>query len=293
MRRLESTRIVGGGRWVLATLLVGLGLTAWAQRQGDYIPGVSESQEVNRPDDREWTEDTDFPHDHLTFLRLRHNGDGGFTDFPKADTNFTRRLQELTAIEVNPDYWNLAIDDPRIFQFPIAFMSDLRDVWFSPEEEENLRKYMQQGGFIMVDDQWGDRCWGEVKEAMKGVFPDIEPVELEFDDPNKHPIFNCVFKLPYKPQVPSHDAAKYWEDRGIDNHYEIKGFSYEDEEAMNEAHFYAWYDEKGRMMMLVCHNNDLADGWEEESYEPWFFKKYSEKLCFPMGINIIFYALTN
>ena len=50
---------------------------------------------------------------------------------------------------------------------------------------------------------------------------------------------------------------------------------------------------KGRMMMLVCHNNDIADGWEEESYKPEFFKKYSEKMCFPIGINIIFYALTN
>ena len=240
-------------------------------------------------EDREWQPDPDFPSDHLTFVRLRHNGDDGLTDFPDAELNFTRRLQELTAIEVNPGCLNITITDERLFQYPFAFMSDLRKVWFSPEEEEALRKYMANGGFILADDQWGDRCWNEVYHAMKGVFPDKEPVELGLD----HPIFNCVFKLDFLPQVPSHDAAEHWERLGLDNHYEIRGFDFEDEEAMNKPHYRAWYDDKGRMMMLICHNNDLADGWEEESYKPWFFKKYSEKMCFPMGINIIFYALTN
>jgi hypothetical protein len=148
---------------------------------------------------------------------------------------------------------------------------------------------MLNGGFIMVDDQWGARCWKQVRDAMKGVFPDRDPVELDL----KHPIFSCVFKLDALPQVPSHDAAKYWHDRGEDKHYEIKGFSGEREEDMNRPHFYAWYDDKGRIMMLVCHNNDIADGWEEENFNPWFFKKYSEKMCFPLGINIVFYALTH
>jgi hypothetical protein len=238
---------------------------------------------------REWEADTDFPEDHFTFVRLRHNGDGGLTDYPKADHNFTRRLQELTAMEVNPRYLNIDITDERLFQYPFAFMSDLRDVWFDASEEEALRNYMLNGGFIMVDDQWGARCWKQVRDAMKGVFPDRDPVELDL----KHPIFSCVFKLDALPQVPSHDAAKYWHDRGEDKHYEIKGFSGEREEDMNRPHFYAWYDDKGRIMMLVCHNNDIADGWEEENFNPWFFKKYSEKMCFPLGINIVFYALTH
>ena len=124
---------------------------------------------------------------------------------------------------------------------------------------------------------------------MEGVFPDREPVELTI----KHPIFSCVFKLDKKPQVPSHDAAAHWESLGLDNHYEIKGFQNEDPEDMNTPRYWAWHDEKGRMMMLVCHNNDIADGWEEEDFNPWFFKKYSEKMCFPLGINIVFYALTH
>ncbi|MGY8690821.1 MAG: DUF4159 domain-containing protein [Verrucomicrobiales bacterium] len=205
------------------------------------------------------------------------------------DLNFTRRLHELTAIEVNPGCLNIEITDERLFQYPFAFMSDLRDVLFSADEEEALRKYLTNGGFIMVDDQWGDECWEHVYGTMKGIFPDKEPVELDID----HPIFSSVFKLDYLPQIPSHDAFDKWEELGLDNHYETKGFDSEDPEAMNKPHFRAWYDDNGRMMILVCHNNDIADGWEEESYKPEFFKKYSEKLCFPLGINIVFYALSN
>ena len=55
----------------------------------------------------------------------------------------------------------------------------------------------------------------------------------------------------------------------------------------------AYYDDDGRMCMLVNVNNDLADGWEEEGYAPWFFNAFSEKYCFPMAINVLFYVMTH
>jgi hypothetical protein len=60
-----------------------------------------------------------------------------------------------------------------------------------------------------------------------------------------------------------------------------------------DPHFYGIFDSKGRMMAILCHNNDLVDGWEREGEEYEFFKQYSEKFSFPMGINIIFYAMTH
>lgn len=279
------------GACLFALIVLPLTLV-FAQRQGGFGGGGYRAPKPEEAGlDREWDVDPDLTEDHFTFLRLRHNGDNdmGFTDYPRAERNFTRRLQELTSMEVNPVYINLEITDPKLFQHPFAFMSDMREVEFTEEEAEALRKYLLGGGFIMADDQWGDRAWEYVSASMKLVFPDKEPVELDF----KHPIFSCVFKLPYMPQVPSHDSAERWAMRGEDKHYELKGFEWEDEEAMDTPRFRAWYDDNGRMMMLVCHNNDIADGWEEESANPEFFKQYSEKLCFPLGINIIFYALTH
>ncbi|MFP6903630.1 MAG: DUF4159 domain-containing protein, partial [Verrucomicrobiota bacterium] len=49
----------------------------------------------------------------------------------------------------------------------------------------------------------------------------------------------------------------------------------------------------GRMMSIICHNTDLGDGWEREGENHWYFKEFSEKKAFPMGINIVFWAMTH
>ena len=238
----------------------------------------------------------DFPEDVFTFVRIKHHGDGygrhkWKTDWPKAERNFTARLQQLTSIQVNPVYKVLEADDPELFNYPFAFISNPRNIELSDAEAEALSKYLGNGGFILVDDIWGDKMWDDISRAMAKVLPGRKPKDLDID----HPIFNAVFKLTEIPQVPSHDAAKHWIITGIDKHYEVTILQggEEPEEALDTPHFRAWYDENGRMAVLVNHNNDIADGWEEEDYEPWFFKKYSEKYCFPIGINILFYALTN
>ena len=57
--------------------------------------------------------------------------------------------------------------------------------------------------------------------------------------------------------------------------------------------FRALYDTRGRIVMLICLNNDLGDGWEQEAFDPDYFREVSEKHAFPLGINIVFYALTH
>ena len=53
------------------------------------------------------------------------------------------------------------------------------------------------------------------------------------------------------------------------------------------------FDDEGRMMCIICFNTDLGDGWEREGEDEWYFKEFSEKKSYPMGINIVFYALTH
>ena len=47
------------------------------------------------------------------------------------------------------------------------------------------------------------------------------------------------------------------------------------------------------MMAIICHNTDLGDGWEREGEDKWYFREFSEKWAYPMGINIVFYAMTH
>jgi hypothetical protein len=69
-----------------------------------------------------------------------------------------------------------------------------------------------------------------------------------------------------------------------------KNGGYED---CTEMHVRALLDDKGRIMVLATHNTDNGDGWEREGENDWFFHEFSEKRAFPLGINIIFYALTH
>src|SRR5438093_724960 len=60
-----------------------------------------------------------------------------------------------------------------------------------------------------------------------------------------------------------------------------------------DVHFRAIFDDKGRIMVMICHNTDNGDGWEREGEYAYYFHEFSEKKAYPLGINIVFYAMTH
>ena len=58
-------------------------------------------------------------------------------------------------------------------------------------------------------------------------------------------------------------------------------------------HYKAIFDDQDRIMVFICHNTDLGDGWEREGEDEWYFREFSEKKAYPLGINIVTYALTH
>jgi hypothetical protein len=246
------------------------------------------------PEDRngmpEWEVDPHFKKDVFTFARIAYNTDGsrGFggwgsymTDYPDSDLNFSFRLQQLTSLKVNPRPVTLRLTDEALFDYPFIYMLEVQRLDFTDEDIACLRRYLLNGGFLMVDDSWDwsppRGAWANFAPQMKRVLPDLEPVELGLD----HPIFHCVFDLKAKPQVPGIDWAR------------ANGPSSTSERGSGPSHYYGWFDSKGRMMVLFCRNTDLGDGWEREGEEEWYFHQYSEKQAYPMGINVVFYAMTH
>ncbi|HAV64178.1 MAG TPA: transmembrane prediction, partial [Verrucomicrobiales bacterium] len=227
-----------------------------------------------------------FAGDHLTFVRAEFYGGRGWgTDFPNADFNFTWRLHQLTSMAVKPDPDHMPLTDPRLPAHPFILMVDPRSVYFDEAEAEALRNYLLNGGFLMIDDFWGDRMWEHIYDQMKRVLPGREPVTLTDD----HPIFSAVFPLPGAPQVPSEDSAHATMNaEGL-----YRTWEYEIRETPQPAQFRAYLDDHGRIMALICWNTDITDGWEEEGVSQWFFENFSEKYSYPIGINILFYTMTH
>ncbi len=93
------------------------------------------------------------------------------TDWPDSDLNFSFRLQQLTSLKVNPDPISLQLTDPKLFDYPFLYMIEPGGSNFSEEEVVALRRYLLNGGFMMVDDFWGDYQWENFYEQIKRVFP--------------------------------------------------------------------------------------------------------------------------
>ena len=206
-----------------------------------------------------WELDLELPDDMFTFARVEYYGDGKWwTDYPYSDLNLSFRLQQLTSLEVNPVPALVELTDPQLGDYPFLLMTNPKNNFYlNPDEGENLREHLLNGGFLLVDDFWGERMWRNfTSEIEEKVFPDREPKELAFD----HAIFHNVFDMDKIPQVPSHDA-----------HGGVLGETYEpvpgeSVEFLKVPRFMAWFDDDGRICMIVNLNNDLGDGWEEEGF---------------------------
>ncbi len=278
-------------RWLIAIVMVavvgGLADRSDAQRRsrrrgwgGDPRHGVAT-----------WEADATFPTDFFTFVRIQYRSWGGrggwgrggrwLTDYPDSDLNFSFRLQQLTSLKVEPDPLDKSIEltDDKLFDHPFIYIVEPGRLLFMEDEVVALRKYLLNGGFLMVDDFWGNNEWLNFYDQIKRVFPDREPEEL----PLSHPIFHIVYDLKERPQIPSINTALWGRSQGI---------TWERRDA-EEVHYKGIFDDKGRMMAIICHNTDLGDGWEREGEDPWYFHEFSEKSAYPLGINIVFYAMTH
>jgi hypothetical protein len=262
----------------------------WRQRGGMSQDGadVVAPTPAERNGVPEWDVDPHFKSDVFTFIRIRYHSrwrqGSWYIDAPDSDLNFSFRLQQMTSLKVDPRGRILDLTDPELFNYPFIYMLEIGDLEFTDEEVACLRRYLLNGGFLMVDDHWGDEEYGNFYEQFKRVFPNKEPVDL----PIEHPIFHCVFDLKQKPQIPGIDWARRRRFTGSTATWERDG-----DPSTHEVHYRAWYDDKGRMMAITCTNTDLGDGWEREGEEEWYFHQFSEKRAYPMGINIIFYAMTH
>jgi len=267
MARLLRSRVA------LSALVVCLAAgTALAQRFGEGR---------NRRDQLGVEVQGNTPYDgRFVFVRLRYDsgfgdgfgrrrGGGGppwAHDYPDGEVHFTKIMEELSLLRVRTDGSNiLSLDDPELFNYPVAYMAE-PGLWnASLSEADSFRSYLLKGGFAIFDDFRG-YDWENLQEQMRRVLPEAKWVELT----GAEPIFHSFFEID-NPQdlVPPYDqslAPSYW---GI----------------------YEGNDPKKRLLAIANVNNDLSEYWEF-SGTGYFVVDLSNE-AYKFGVNYVMHALTH
>jgi hypothetical protein len=214
------------------------------------------------------------PYDgRFVFVRLRYEmalGGGGFRrgrelpwahDYPTADVHMMKIMKELTFLDPRIDGSNvLTLDDPELFSYPVAYMSEPGFWNPSDAEAEGLRKYLLKGGFLIFDDFRG-YDWENLEAQMRRALPDHRFIQLDVS----HPIFHSFFEIDSLEFLTSYN--------GQPTYYGI----------------FEGNDPRKRLMVIANRDNDLGEYWEysDTGYAPVDLSNEAYKF----GVNYMMYAL--
>lgn len=194
-------------------------------------------------------------------------------DYPRSDRHLSAAVRRLTRIQARSVEEPVAAEDgDDIYNWPWLYAVEVGHWDLTDLQAAKLRDFLLRGGFFMCDDFHGTIEWETFVASMKRVFPDRPIVDL----PNSDPIFHTVYNLDDRYQVPGEQFV-YTHRRA-----EKDGF---------EARWRGIYDDKGRVIVAICHNMDLGDSWEHAD-NPRYPEQFSA-LGFRIGIDYLVYAMTH
>ncbi len=263
-----------------AVMLFLTGFATWgvlhAQRPFQEYPGV---EYENFPLPPDWKENTEWTRARLrypSFLSVhgRRDGERRWTvDYPRSDRHLLQGIRRLTRVDTRSVEQVVDLDGADdVYNWPMMYAVEVGYWKLTDEQAEQLREYLLRGGFFMCDDFHGTIEWENFMASMRKVFPDRPVVDLD----NKDPIFHVIYDLDDRFQIP---GAQYLYSGLI---YEYDGF---------EPKWRGIYDDKGRLMVAICHNMDMGDAWEW-SDDPRYPEKFAS-LAYRIAVNYVMYDLTH
>ena len=187
-------------------------------------------------------------------------------DWPRGEQHLMKILSEVTRIDVNPEGKVVSLETEEIFKYPIAYLCEVGALELTEAEVENLREYLLRGGFLIVDDFFGQWALSNFMYQMTRVFPDRSLESL----PRSHPIFHCFYDISNIFPPPHPDVYG-----GVDEPPEYLGMS----------------DDSDRLMMVVDYNNDLMEYFEYSDDPLRPIEETNE--AYKYGVNYVMYALTH
>jgi hypothetical protein len=195
----------------------------------------------------------------LTIARLQYDGGGDWYANPSSIPNLLKAINERTSLKVEPTEARISLKDDRLWDHPFLHVTGHGVIKFSDAEVTRLREYLNRGGFLHVDDNYGlDESF---RKEIARVFPDRPLVDV----PLTHPIYHIVYDFPSGlPKVHEHDGKP------------ARGFGI----------FIG-----NRLAVFYSYESDLGNGWEDPG-------TYSDppalhEAALRMGVNLFVYAVTS
>ncbi len=250
-----------------------------------------------------WTNPRGFEKDVFTFARavfkagpttalspVFHRGRsiGWWVDFPDADLNLSYRLQQLTSIRADPDGRVMRLSEPDLNNYPFLYLTHPGYMLLRDAEVANLRKYLLAGGVVVIIDFWNSIEWTGFAAQMKRVLPDRAWTNLSMD----HPLFHCVYDLKGPLQSLQVPTMQFW-NKARDPNDPNAPLQIDRGPDSGKMTVRALLDDRGNIMVIAFHNSDISDGWEREGENADYFATFSEKVSYPLGINLVFYLMTH
>lgn len=220
-------------RWLFALLIIGLG--------GSLQPAPAAGQDGAA----------------FRVAAVKYSGGGDWYQAQTPLPNLLRFVRKETAVDVAPEPDVVELTSDKIFTYPVLFLSGHGNVVFSDQEAQRLRRYLEGGGFLYVDDDYGIDEY--IRREMKKVFPDKSFVELPFD----HAIYRQPFSFEEgPPKIHEHDDKP------------PQGFGLFVE---------------GRLAVYYTYESNVSDGWESPNVhnDP----PEVRRAALQMGTNILTFAL--
>jgi hypothetical protein len=194
----------------------------------------------------------------LTIGRLRYDGGGDWYSGPSALPNLLTAIRQRTGLKVSDRERVVTLESADLWDMPYLFLTGHGNLHFTDDEVKILRRYLEQGGFLHADDDYGmDQSF---RREIARVFPDHPLVDV----PLGHPVYHIVYPLP----------------RGIPKIMEHDGLP-----AQGLGIFLG-----NRLVVYYSYQTDLNDGWED--FEVHHVPPDKHEAALQMGVNLFSYAVS-
>ncbi len=266
-------------RWgaaILASLLFGYAALTFAQKPfTQYRDTVEDYSNYPLPPDYNKPAEWVFARlKYRDIARFRYGRDLYWTmDYPRGDRHLAQGIRRLTRIDARSvEQVTEADGSDDIYNWPFLYAVEVGHLDLTEEQATQIKKFLDRGGFLMVDDFHGEDEWANFRANLDLISPDYDVVDLDARDP----IFHTLSDVDELIQIP---GAQFLQ----------TGLTYEQDGRV--PHFRAVRDKRGRVIVVICHNMDLGDA-VENSDDPLYPERFSA-LAYRVWTNYVVYDLTH